>query len=173
MNGFVCRSVSRICSYIFPFVPKTVKWFNDVLSWANYKKLNLEWRIKVPKIWRCIVHALCYNLMLHSNFWANQSKRSQSWVGFVEDEVEVGAFKLPIPESKVSHWVVTETALPILLLKGLEFLAFSESNVSTKFCTRRTCSRVKKQLFRPSKINMNNAIVDDYHNEKSTTMHNT
>ena len=65
-----------------------------------------------------------------------------------DDDDGGGAFKLPIPESKVSQLVVTETALP-LLLKGLEFLAFRESTVSTKFCTRRTCLMVLKLMLRP------------------------
>lgn len=58
-----------------------------------------------------------------------------------------GAFKLPIPEPKFSHLVVIETVFP-LLFAGLEFLSFRESNVSTKFCTRRTWWKVVKLMFR-------------------------
>lgn len=51
--------------------------------------------------------------------------------GGIEDDVEGGGgFVLPVSESKVSHLVVTEAALPESL-KGLAFLAFRESSAST------------------------------------------
>jgi hypothetical protein len=53
-----------------------------------------------------------------------------------------------------------------------EFFAFRESKVSTAFCTRRTCLKVKKKKktsVQAFKDNMNDAIiVDDYQNVKST-----
>jgi len=50
-----------------------------------------------------------------------------------------------------------------------EFFAFRESKVSTAFCTRRTCLKVKKTSVQAFKDNMNDAIIDDdYQNVKST-----
>ena len=51
-----------------------------------------------------------------------------------------------------------------------EFFAFRESKVSTAFCTRRTCLKVKKTSVQAFKDNMNDAIiVDGCQNVKSTT----
>lgn len=69
------------------------------------------------------------------------SNCSQSCVTSVEDGVGGGgALKLPTPVSKVSHLVVTDTAL-LSLLKGLEFLTLRVSSLSTKLWTRQTCSK--------------------------------
>lgn len=63
--------------------------------------------------------------------FSGQSNTSQSCVILVEDCGGVGAHRLPTPNSNVSHLVATDTAsLP--LLKGLEFLAFRLSSLSTK-----------------------------------------
>lgn len=87
--------------------------------------------------------------MFPNNFWA-YSNRSQSWDIFVEGELSDRVPELSIPESKVSHWVVTLTAL-LLLIKGLEFLAFRESNLSTMVCTRRTY-QWRETCFSPSMV---------------------
>lgn len=87
-----------------------------------------------------MIHMLCSaDKFYRPKNWANNnySNCSQSCVIFVEDDIGGGAVKLPIPESNVSQFVVTDTAL-LLLLNGLEFLAFRLSSVSWKFWTRRT-----------------------------------
>ncbi|PNX71813.1 ammonium transporter 2-like protein [Trifolium pratense] len=70
-------------------------------------------------------------------------------IGARDDVVVVDGspFEPSFPVSKVSQWVVPVAAFP-LWINGLEFIAFRESNLSTMPCTRRTCRRMEKLVFK-------------------------
>ncbi|MFS7964733.1 hypothetical protein Hanom_Chr08g00753821 [Helianthus anomalus] len=83
---------------------------------------------------------ICLRFIDHSNC-------SQSLVILVEFCTWLGAFRLPTPESNVSHFVIIETVdTPRLSNWFVPMVNFRPSRMSTKPCTRRTCAKTSHKL---------------------------